>query len=174
MAGRKAGGGNVQMVSRTPTAEPKKPGGSKQQQAIAAALARADPAAVARAEAATARAIAIEALERAMESRDTEVLRVAIGHHERNAADTDALWRATSLRKELVHQAKAAKKQLEKDVKAAEAQAKAEEKAVSATLSNRTEFVCAGSAGNGGRPDCAAGIDALIGAVVTRMPSADG
>jgi hypothetical protein len=55
--------------------------------------------------------------------------------------------------KAAAERAKAAKKQLEKDVKAAEAQAKAEEKAVSATLSNRTEFVCAGSAGNGGRPD---------------------
>ena len=81
----------------------KKP--SKKQPAPAPAY---DPAEV---EARMRLAVAVEGLEHAMVSRDIEVIGSAIARFGPDAPDTDALWRATMLKKELFASIKEAKRQ---------------------------------------------------------------
>ena len=61
-------------------------------------------------------AVAVEGLEHAMVSRDIEVIGSAIARFGPDAPDTDALWRATMLKKELFASIKEAKRQAEKAV----------------------------------------------------------
>ena len=86
----------------------KKP--SKKQPAPAPAY---DPAEV---EARMRLAVAVEGLEHAMVSRDIEVIGSAIARFGPDAPDTNALWRATMLKKELFASIKEAKRQAEKAV----------------------------------------------------------
>ena len=98
-AGRKAGSGTVQSVGRTPV-QSKEPKAGVQRRFDAAA-----------AEQAALRAIAKEALEHAMESRDPAVITAVIEEHRAAAASTDALWRANAMVKELTQAARASRKQ---------------------------------------------------------------
>ena len=94
VAGRKAGAGNVQSVGvGQPKAEKKPP---KKKPGISAPVH--DPAVV---EARIRQQVAVEALEHAMESRDIEIIGSAIARFNADAHGTDALWRATMMKKEL-------------------------------------------------------------------------
>ena len=64
------------------------------------------------AEAAANRAIAKESLEHAIERKDLTVLTAAIEEYKVAAADTDVLWRATTLRKQMIAAEKAERKQV--------------------------------------------------------------
>jgi len=81
--------------------------------ATAATNAAATNAAEVQAEARALRQIAVEVLEAAMETKDIEALSNALTEYGSAAADTDAHWRATCMRKELRHQVKSARKQQE-------------------------------------------------------------
>jgi len=76
------------------------------------------PEAVARREAAQLRRVAIESLELAMETKNLDVIREAIQANGSDAADTDALFRAECMKKELLKQAKLASKQQEQQQQA--------------------------------------------------------
>ena len=89
-AGRKAGGGTVQSVGRTPATQSKKANNKAKQASI-------DPAVV---QQAALRRIAVEALEHAMDSKDLALITAAIAQHRGDAQDTDALWRANAMAKE--------------------------------------------------------------------------
>ena len=122
-AGRRAGNGNTAgtLIGRGgPQAEViEKQGGKKK---------KAEPLTVEQAmaaEAAALKRIAIEALEHAMESKRVDVITEAIAAHRDNAANTDALWRANTMRKELVAQAKDAKKKQQEEAQLAELNAAA-------------------------------------------------
>ena len=95
-AGRKAGGGNTtgKLIGRGgPQTEPKiKPQGNAVDPLVA--------------ERAALQLIAREALEYAMASKDLEKISNAIEQHKDAAVDSDALWRANTMKKELLAQAK--------------------------------------------------------------------
>jgi hypothetical protein len=105
-AGRKAGGGNVagKLVGRgAPQMQHiEKQGGKKAKDAKPV-----DPIV---AEQAALRLVAKESLEHAMETRDLELLSTAIQTYKDAAEGTDALWRANTMRKELISQARVARK----------------------------------------------------------------
>ena len=113
-AGRKAGSGNVQFVARGPTTEkrpPKKKNNGAPPQPTAAD------------EAHIRATLAVESLERAMDSRELEAVRSAIERFSVDANGTDALWRAQHMKKDLLHQAKNSRKQSEADAKAGQSEA---------------------------------------------------
>ena len=81
--------------------------------------------------------IAKEALEHAMESRDIATITSAIEQHRDAAADTDALWRATQMRKELIEAAKAETKRQQQQAAASSAPAKPTESDAISDLERR-------------------------------------
>eukprot|EP00966_Prymnesium_polylepis_P043742 1013716-Prymnesium_polylepis.1 len=77
------------------------PEGKKKKKGGAAGSAE-DPAKQAAAAAASAKRIAVEALEHVMDKADLEALALALERYAAAAAGTDALWRATHMRKSML------------------------------------------------------------------------